>query len=108
MKYLLTLTICLSILTIACQDEIKTPVKSDTLVRVLTDMHIAEAAAEGEFTTIKDSLLKIYYGQILAKHGVSQADFDTTLALYSRQPVVFDSLYAEVLREVVKIDTTKH
>ena len=71
-------------------------------------MHTAEAAAEGEFTTVKDSLLKIYYPQILKKHGVSQVDFDSTLTLYSREPILFDSIYAQVFREIAKIDTTKH
>jgi Domain of unknown function (DUF4296) len=71
-------------------------------------MHTAEAAAEGEFATAKDSLLKIYYGQILQKHGVTKVDFDSTLAVYSRQPTAFDSVYAQVFREIAKIDTTTH
>ncbi len=107
MKYLVTLILCLFILIISCKNEVKAPVERDVFVHVLTDMHTAEAATEGEFTTVKDSLLKIYYAQILKKHGVSQVDFDSTLTLYSRQPVPFDSIYAQVFREIAKIDTTK-
>lgn len=108
MKYLTALTICLFALIISCKNEAQAPIERDKLVLILTDMHVAEAAAEGEFTTIKDSILKIYYPQILKKHSVTQVDFDSSLVVYSRQPVVFDSLYAQVLREVAKIDTTKH
>ncbi len=92
----------------SCQTTENAPIEPKKLTLILTDMHTAEAAAEGEFMTVKDSILKIYYAQILKKHGVSQADFDSTLAVYSRQPVAFDSIYSSVLREIAKIDTTKH
>ena len=104
----ITFTFCLCILIISCKNKVKAPVERETFVHILTDMHTAEAAAEGEFTTVKDSLLKIYYPQILKKHGVSQVDFDSTLTLYSREPILFDSIYAQVFREIAKIDTTKH
>ena len=100
--------LCLFITIISCKKEVKAPIDRDTFVHVLTDMHTAEAAAEGEFTTVKDSLLKIYYPQILKKHGVNQVDFDSTFTLYSREPILFDSIYAQVFREIAKIDTTKH
>jgi hypothetical protein len=92
----------------ACKNEGKAPLSDDTFASILTDMHIAEAAAEGEFATKKDSILKIYYGQILKKHNVSSVDFDSTMAVYSSQPVAFDSLYADVLRRIEKIDTATH
>ena len=92
----------------SCKNEGKAPLSADTFASILTDIHIGEAAAEGEFSTKKDSILKIYYGQILKKHNVSSADFDSTMAVYSRQPVVFDSLYSDVLRRIEKIDTATH
>ena len=104
----ITVTFCLFVLIISCKNEVKAPVERETFVHILTDMHTAEAAAEGEFTTVKDSLLKIYYPQILKKHGVNQVDFDSTMTLYSREPILFDSIYAQVFREIAKIDTTKH
>ena len=92
----------------SCKNEYKAPISADTFASILTDIHIGEAAAEGEFSVKKDSILKIYYGQILKKHNVSAADFDSTMAVYSRQPVVFDSLYSDVLRRIEKIDTATH
>ncbi len=100
--------VLLFLLISSCQNDGKAPISGGTLTHILSDMHIAEAAAEGEFTTTKDSILRVYYPQILQKHGVSKADFDSTLAVYSRNPVAFDSVYANVLREVVKIDTSRH
>jgi hypothetical protein len=103
------LTIALFLLLIlSCQKEGKAPISAETFTHILADMHTAEAATEGEFTTAKDSILKVYYLQILKKHGVSQTDFDSTMAVYSRKPIEFDSLYANVVREVVKIDTSRH
>ena len=106
MKY--TFVFLCFIFLFSCKHEGKAPLSADTFASILTDMHIAEAAAEGEFSTTKDSLLTIYYGQILKKHNASSADFDSTMAVYSREPVVFDSLYSDVLRRIEKIDTTTH
>ena len=92
----------------SCKNEGKAPLSADTFASILTDMHIAEAAAEGEFATKKDSILKIYYVQILKKHNVTAADLDSTMAVYSRQPAAFDSVYSAVFRQIDKIDTTKH
>lgn len=104
MKYTFIFLCFLSLFS--CKNEGKAPLSDDTFASILTDMHIAEAAAEGEFTTKKDSILKIYYGQILKKHNASSADFDSTMAVYSRKPEAFDSLYSDVFRRIEKIDTT--
>jgi hypothetical protein len=101
-------SIALIIALFSCQNSGKAPVSESTFTRILAEMHTAEGAAEGEFASAKDSLLRIYYAQILKKHEVTQTDFDSTLAVYSRQPVAFDSLYSNVLREIQKIDTTTH
>jgi uncharacterized lipoprotein NlpE involved in copper resistance len=106
-KHVVTL-IALILALLSCQNSNKAPISETTFTRILADMHTAEGAAEGEFASAKDSLLRIYYVQILKKHEVSQTDFDSTLAVYSRQPLVFDSLYSNVLREIQKIDTTTH
>jgi Domain of unknown function (DUF4296) len=94
--------------TISCQNMDKTPIPEATFIQILADIHTADGAAEGELMAAKDSLLRIYYAQILKKHGVSPADFDSTFAIYTRQPVAFDSVYSAVMREVQKIDTTTH
>jgi Domain of unknown function (DUF4296) len=96
------------LLLMACQNGGKAPISPNTFTLILTDMHTAEAAAEGESMTAKDSILRIYFAQILNKHGVSQVDFDSTLAVYSRKPLELDSIYAGVFREIAKIDTAKH
>jgi hypothetical protein len=103
LSFLLSLFFILS-----CQSDGKAPLSAKTFTNILVDMHTAEGAAEGEFMTKKDSLLKIYYAQILKKHNASQNDFDSTLAVYSRQPAALDSIYANVIRQLEKIDTSKH
>jgi hypothetical protein len=92
--------------TISCNGNEKAPVSAETLTHILTDMHTAEAAAEGEFPAGKDSILRVYYPQILKKYGVTKVDFDSTMSVYSRQPVAFDSVYSAVMREISKLDTT--
>jgi hypothetical protein len=92
----------------SCQNSNQAPISETTFTHILAEMHTAEGAAEGEFQSAKDSLLRIYYAQILKKHEVSQIDFDSTLAVYSRKPVALDSVYSAVMREIQKIDTTTH
>ncbi|MDZ7877289.1 MAG: DUF4296 domain-containing protein [Saprospiraceae bacterium] len=105
MKHLIALIAIIFALT-CCRNSNNAPISEATFTHILADMHTAEGAAEGEFPSTKDSLLRIYYAQILKKHEVTQTDFDSTLAVYTRKPVVFDSLYSAVLREIQKIDTT--
>jgi hypothetical protein len=106
MKRLFLTSLTLIIALLSCQNRGKAPIGESTFTQILAEMHTAEGAAEGEFASSKDSILRIYYAQILKKHEVTQTDFDSTLSVYSRQPVVFDSLYSNVLREIQKIDTT--
>ena len=42
----------------------------------------------------------IYYSQVLERHGVTQAQFDSSLVWYTAHPQLFDKIYPRVLRDL--------
>lgn len=38
----------------------------------------------------------IYYAQVLEKHGITQAQFDSSIVWYTAHPVLFDKIYPKV------------
>ena len=42
----------------------------------------------------------MYYAQVLAKHNVTQAQFDSSLVWYTAHPQFFNKIYPKVLKEL--------
>ena len=42
----------------------------------------------------------IYYAQVLEQHGVTQAQFDSSLVWYTAHPQLFDKIYPKVLAQL--------
>ncbi len=100
----------LFLMLFACQNAPNAPVSEEKLTQVLFDIHTAEALVEGEVQDIRDSIARVYYAQICQKHNITQADFDSTMAVYTRNPVLLDTIYNRVLRRVKaeRDSLTKH
>lgn len=94
----------------ACQNSVDAPIPQEKFMTVLYDIHTAEGLLETESQNMRDSMSKIYYAQIFQKHGVTQIDFDSTMAIYTRNPTQMDTVYNRLLRIVkAERDTlTKH
>lgn len=73
------------------------------MANVLIDMHKTDAVlAERGFTYNHYNLKSPYYSYILKKHGVTQAEFDSSLTWYSKNPKKFDKVYDKVLVQLTK------
>jgi Domain of unknown function (DUF4296) len=77
----------------------------DKLATLLSDLHIAEAYVESEVEPVRDSLAKMYTAQIFKKHGVTEAEFDTTMGWLSRRPKLLEMIYKKVTFRVEKRDS---
>ncbi|MBL7818026.1 MAG: DUF4296 domain-containing protein [Saprospiraceae bacterium] len=101
-KQIATLLLCsMSLLSlVSCQPTIEAPIPSEKLVHILVDIHTAEALTESEKQEVRDSMNSIYYEQIFKQHGVTDKDLDSTMTIYARNPVQFDSIYVQVERMV--------
>ena len=47
----------------------------------------------------------IYYAQVMEKHGITQAQFDSSLVWYTAHPNLFNKIYPKVLAELKEEET---
>ena len=64
---------------------------------VLVDLHKTEALIQiAGLQYGHDEAQNIYYAQVLEKHGITQAQFDSSLVWYTAHPLFFDKIYPKV------------
>ena len=70
----------------------------DALVGVLFDIHLMDGITQDrKFSRKYDSDSLDILTPILEKHHVSRQMFDTTMIVYSRNPILLDEVYNDVL-----------
>lgn len=60
---------------------------------ILADVHTAEAAIRQATGTDKDSLEQLYYQRIMQIHGVTRAEYDSTLSIIQKDPDLLVEVY---------------
>jgi len=68
---------------------------------VLVDLHKTDAMLQ--LTAMNfghEEEKRIYYAQVLEKHGITQAQFDSTLVWYTAHPQLFDKIYPKVMADL--------
>lgn len=75
----------------------------DELIPILKDIHVAEALlTEIVDRREKDSLARLYYGEIFRIHKVDTAVFNQSMHAYFTNPPALDSLYQAVMDTLAK------
>jgi len=98
MRYLL---IGLLLLFFACTQEKKPlPLPEGQLIRVLIDVHVAEAALQNLRGATKDSVANVYYSQICTIHDIERAALDSSLAMLRKRPEQLYEIYTKAMEEV--------
>ena len=65
---------------------------------VLYDLHRADGIIQvAGYNYSHDTEVAGYYKQILDKHGITQAQFDSTLVWYTDNPQIFNKIYPKVI-----------
>ena len=68
---------------------------------VLHDLHRADAILQvAGYNYGHDEALAKYYQQVLEKHGLTQAQFDSSLVWYTDHPQRFDKIYPKVVADL--------
>lgn len=68
---------------------------------VLVDLHKTDAIIQMQGVRFQDHEIKdIYYAETLEKHGVTQAQFDSSLVWYTAHPQFFNKIYPKVIKEL--------
>jgi len=70
---------------------------------ILADLHKADGMIQVSGMAFgHDDAVDIYYAQVLEKHGVTQAQFDSSIVWYTAHPVLFDKIYPKVRADLQK------
>ena len=65
---------------------------------VLYELHRADGAIQvAGYNYSHDEEIAGYYKNILDRHGISQAQFDSSLVWYTNNPQIFNKIYPKVL-----------
>ena len=78
------------------------PIPESDLIKILADIHIAEAAFQKLNTSAKDTLAYQYYDQVYQIHQVEKENVDSCLAILKRDPERFYNTYAKVQEFLVE------
>lgn len=74
---------------------------SSELRSVLHDLHRADAILVVDDVAYRnDDEVGKYYQVVLEKHGITQAQFDSTMVWYTDHPQLFDKIYPKVVAQL--------
>lgn len=74
---------------------------SRQMKNVLVDLHKTDALLQVHgLMHGHDEADNIYYAQVMERHGVTQAQFDSSLVWYTAHPQLFDKIYPKVLAQL--------
>ena len=69
--------------------------------KVLYDLHKTEGIMQAAgYNYGHDHETSVYYQSTLAKHGITQAQFDSSLVWYTDHPLLFNRVYPKVLERL--------
>ena len=87
---------CVLMLLSACRP--KGILTSHQMRSVLYDLHRAEAVLQvAGYNFGHDEALAKYYQSVLDEHGITQAQFDSSLVWYTDHPQIFNKIYPKIV-----------
>ena len=100
---ILILLICAAVLG-GCRP--KGILHSRQMREIIIDLHKTDALlyVKGGHAVSREAKM-IYYAQVMENHGVTQAQFDSSLVWYTAHPALFDKIYPKVLKELKAEET---
>ncbi len=97
-RLLCLVLVCVPLLA-GCHD--KGVLSSGQMVALLTDLHKMDGMIQVKNINRSHSEDELsYYDAVLASHGVTRAQFDSSLVWYTANPQRFDKLYPRVLKNL--------
>lgn len=84
----------------SCEKKPSCGIPEDQLVLVLADIQLAEAAAQSLVGAVKDSILEVYYEQIISIHGLEREGFELCFEELQGDPQRLSLIYEKVIEEL--------
>jgi len=94
-KILITITI-LCYLTSCQKKEYEYSLSDNQLITILLDLHASEAMTKNFDVTLRDSIGKVYFKQVLQIHEVSEKVFNKDFEELKRNPIKLEMIYKEL------------
>lgn len=86
------------LLVSACSNRPKEVLSMKEMANVLVELHTLDGVfATGEYRSLDTNEKNKYYEAVLEKHRIDQAQFDSSLVWYSRDPKKFEKIYVRVV-----------
>ena len=105
-RYILFLGLLAGVLCLATSCRPRGVLSSRQMRSLIIDLHKTEALLEvHQLHRGHDQAEDIYYAEVLERHGVTQAQFDSSLVWYTNHPQRFNKIYPKVLKALA--DETK-
>ncbi len=99
-SFLFLFVLCLAVLT-GCRP--RGILSSRQMRSVLYDLHRTDAILQAAgYNYGHDEDVAKYYQAVMDKHGVTQAEFDSSLVWYTNNPQLFDKIYPPVVKKLEK------
>lgn len=98
-KFQLLILLCISAVLVSCRP--RGILSSNEMRKLLVDLHQTDAMMQVAGLKYTDQEQKeIYYAQVMERHGVTQAEFDSSLVWYTAHPQLFDKIYPKVMADL--------
>lgn len=99
-KYIVSLCLLAFVLTLgSCRP--RGVLSSGEMREVLVDLHKTDAMIQLAGLSYNNQEAKaIYYAQVLQRHGITQAQFDSSLVWYTANPQLFNKIYPKVMADL--------
>lgn len=99
---IIAIAVGLLLLTGSCNSRPDDVLPEGKMADVLADLALVESLSDNQLTTYgrSDSVSKVYRQSIMAKHGVTEAEFDSTLNWYGHNLEDYAKLYATVDKRI--------
>ncbi len=82
----------------SCTKRPRSVLSERQMREVLIDLHRADGTLQTVGSIIDNNKqVSAYYKSILDKHGITQAQFDSSLVWYTDNPNIFDKIYPSVI-----------
>lgn len=103
MKKLFLLSAFVFLLTACDKKPVEIPagvISRDSMIVILSDIHIAEAMLQLKNLTRNDSTKEIafgYYKSVFDKHKITAAEFERSFNFYVQQPEMMSGMYDSII-----------
>jgi hypothetical protein len=87
----------------ACKQNAPQPtIPEDKMVRIMSDLVVADAAAANFSGYQKDSLVQVYYKQVYKMNGITLAEYEKNLRIYAEDVDKMDRMTQAVAEKFKK------